>query len=904
MVISNQVRSKRNILLSGIVFVLAVTAAGLTFQGQPSRAQGEWTWTDAPAQVFSSDPIADMSVVATCPTSYRTKSIAGELATKKVCITSGETVNFGLYRESNYFVPVVSFGYDTMMYKLKDTVCSQFDDCAYIPESDILITRQFVSALPVRSLIIYKNFSERLTQKLSDTTPNVEYRFNYENPDYVFESTEGYDWPIGGFGASKNGEWLAVEFRQRGIGLLNTETLTMKRVSTMAFSYGTGHDPWTQLSVSNDGGYVVVGGVNAGLTMFAVDSSCGDEATDFRMANVYPIANRCRGAQIDPSLFIDRFRDGLHPRFNEDGAELSFYATSYNDEQKAVILHASGYTVPRLDYLALGDSFTSGEGETDDTFYLDGTNDLLEKCHVSKRSYPFLIAAAMNIEPSRVKSVACSGATTEDIIGEDRNYWGQAGRLIDNPTSPNKIQKTLNQSSASESFIPGRIHQIRFVERYRPSVITIGIGGNDVGFMDKLRTCIGTGTCEWAETADGRTKTMYELQGLFTKLYDTYSAATNASPRSKVYAVGYPKVIDPKGTCDPLHSSLLNETEREFMDEGITYINHITRAAALKAGIGYIDLQDSLGNQVLCGSGHPSAMNGVRLGDDSSLGADEANWPKFIGNEGFHPKPEGHLLEATTILENISNFSTHSYCLDSLKLCPSDQILPDPSYYWLQGSTTDERQIIGEFVSPQSLENSEAVEKSIQIKSHTFLADSTLTAELHSEPISLGRFSANENGGASFVVTFPSATPAGFHTIHLYGTSWSGESIDLYQVFLYLPTPSGQQVPQNDIPKQQTQPLPPQENTTSSSLDLSEPQNTSNEEVTDTTTQASQTTQQNGSIQQASNPPDINTASTLGNYTSYIASVINDSGGIIIPGIAWLFFGTSVALYVRYRRGK
>ena len=30
-----------------------------------------------------------------------------------------------------------------------------------------------------------------------------------------------------------------------------------------------------------------------------------------------------------------------------------------------------------------------------------------------------------------------------------------------------------------------------------PEVISLGVGGNDIGFMDKLKACIMPDTCEW-----------------------------------------------------------------------------------------------------------------------------------------------------------------------------------------------------------------------------------------------------------------------------------------------------------------------------------------------------------------------------------------------------------------------
>jgi lysophospholipase L1-like esterase len=334
------------------------------------------------------------------------------------------------------------------------------------------------------------------------------------------------------------------------------------------------------------------------------------------MQFVIPMSNPCKKATINTSGFINKFTNGYNPGFNDEGTELDFYAKSSIEKPKAVSLTTSGYVVPRLDYLALGDSFTSGEGETDDSFYELGTNDEFEKCHLSTRSYPYIIARTLGIESQYVHSVACSGATTSDVMGEDSEYWGQQARLDKDALKLGDTSKTLYQQQSVDTFSPGRVHQIAFVKKYKPRIITIGIGGNDVGLMEKLRTCVGFDSCEWADTAEGREKTAFEIQDSFDKLVSTYTSIRDVSPLSRIYVIGYPKVIDQNGQCTFFDGILLDSTERQFMNEAVHYINQIISAAAQKTGLSYIDTEDSFGNKVLCGHTKPSVMNAIRAGDD------------------------------------------------------------------------------------------------------------------------------------------------------------------------------------------------------------------------------------------------------------------------------------------------
>lgn len=169
-------------------------------------------------------------------------------------------------------------------------------------------------------------------------------------------------------------------------------------------------------------------------------------------------------------------------------------------------------------YLALGDSFSSGEGDTDKNpatgrkYYRQWTDVKedkakgapKEKCHVSTRSYPYKLANWMGLGsgPSAAwASVACSGATVYDMNWDNSGgYEGQdspLGRLhgYDN--------KGTLQKMALNEMIPGRVKQIEFVKKYQPKVITLTAGGNDVDFGGKIRSCVDPrerrDTCDWAK---------------------------------------------------------------------------------------------------------------------------------------------------------------------------------------------------------------------------------------------------------------------------------------------------------------------------------------------------------------------------------------------------------------------
>jgi len=786
-VVINRVIKQKYLL---VLFVIIALTPTLSFVLWPKISKAEVnnttiSWSASKPTTFSS--VVTSYVGQTfCPSFTQSKQLAGDNNTKKVCISLGNKITFGVYYigSGNTYLSAVSFPLDDKMYKVNG-VCGNYDSCLYLPDNDTLVTKQYLINGIVRSLVIYKNFTGRLKKFINPANLSTEYKFNSSNPDYIFRNNSGYAWPIGGIGASNNGEWLAIEFRQRGIGLLNIETLQMKRISTIDFGYSNGMDPTVELAVSNDGNHVATMGNNAGLMVLDVVQDCGDIATDNNMSNVSSIANNCKKSPINVSDFIFRFSNAFRPFFSDDGGELNFFANSYTGETRQVALRASGYVSKMIDYLALGDSFSSGEGESDDEYYLPGTNDEFEKCHVSSRSYPFLVATMLNMDPLKMKNVACSGATTKDVVGDDDlNYPGQGARLIEKGLNLTKVDKVLAQNEAKMYFMPGRIHQESFVKTYSPKIITIGIGGNDTGLMSKLKTCIGQGTCDSAGTAIGKEKTAIEIKNLYGTLVQTYQKLHLASPNSKIYVIGYPKIIDSSNQCDFLNGILLDSTERQFMNEGIIYINQIVKAAAKTVGVGYIDTQDSFGDHVLCGSSQPSAMNAIRTGDDGII-SDNLSFLKIVGNESFHPNALGHSLLANSITGTVSNIMTNDYCANGAVVCPVETPAPNPSDYWVSGLYHNyPTQQIANYVYNRS-DSYDNRQKSLKVDDASLEPNSTVRIEITSDPKSLGQFQVSASGSLDVDIDLPIDLEEGYHTVHLYGTSYSGESIELYQVIEY-----------------------------------------------------------------------------------------------------------------------
>jgi hypothetical protein len=378
------------------------------------------------------------------------------------------------------------------------------------------------------------------------------------------------------------------------------------------------------------------------------------------------------------------------------------------------------------------------------------------------------------------KSVACSGATTSDILGDDTNYWGQGDRLGVNGLNLSLSEKARVQEYSLEQFIPGRIHQISFAAKNQPSVISIGIGGNDVGFGDKLEACLMIGICEWAGTAEGREKTAVEIKGLFDRLVQVYQEVHNSSPNAEIFAIGYPKLIDENNDCNLVDGYLLDGQERVFINYSTEYLNTVIHMAAIRAGIRFISNYDSFDNNILCGSGPKQAMNSLRGGDDIGFGG-----LNFIGQESFHPTPEGHEMLAASFYEFATNPITNpDYCFNYQKACSNERVFaPEPpSYFVPEGYHDYSLQHVSNFISET---NPSEGRKVVRLDDDLLQPNSSVQIVVASEPRLLGNFTTDPAGNLNVEINLPSDLPTGSHTMHIYGIDKNNKKVDLYQVFYY-----------------------------------------------------------------------------------------------------------------------
>ncbi len=450
-----------------------------------------------------------------------------------------------------------------------------------------------------------------------------------------------------------------------------------------------------------------------------------------------------------------------------------------------------------IKYLALGDSYSSGEGDTEKNksinqkYYTsetdkngDASNGIpREKCHVSTRSYPYLLASSMTLgrgESKQWGAVACSGATIYDAnqdnkLGYEGQYSGEGdpglGRLH------GLSNKSTLQEAALNEMIPGRKKQIEFVEKYKPKVITLTMGGNDVGFGDKINSCVhptgSLGTCDWAGSQKSTLGSQIKSQ--FDNLVELYTQLKNAGdPDMKIYVVGYPQFItDAEPAACGGNVGSVNKEEREMIVQATNYMNQVIEAASNKVGVKYIDISDALDGGKLCEEGQEYVTGITGIG----------GWNGNELQESYHPNDYGHIKITQKIKSRVNNESLLTY--SQYPSSGNNTIVAPSSTNFDNGPASS--------VNTTMIADNRPTKGSTHIISvlpQTLKPSSLVHIEVHSDPVDLGDFTVATNGSLSDNITIPSTLPAGYHTLYITGQSYSDESIEITQTILVTGTSS------------------------------------------------------------------------------------------------------------------
>jgi lysophospholipase L1-like esterase len=223
-------------------------------------------------------------------------------------------------------------------------------------------------------------------------------------------------------------------------------------------------------------------------------------------------------------------------------------------------------TVGVAHYVALGDSYTAGPGIPNQTPDSGG-------CGRSDHNYPHLVAAALAV--ARFTDVSCGSATTADMAGQQALPGG------------------LTNGPQLDALSP------------RADLVTLGIGGNDVGFGEIILTCAAhslllpiTAPCREHYTRSGD-ELGRRIDETAPKVAAVLAAIRERAPAARVLVVGYPVILPASGPgCWPLMPVAVGDVA--WLRTVQTRLNAMLAEQAAAAGAAFVDTYTSSVGHDVC----------------------------------------------------------------------------------------------------------------------------------------------------------------------------------------------------------------------------------------------------------------------------------------------------------------
>ncbi|MET9324123.1 SGNH/GDSL hydrolase family protein [Streptomyces sp. NPDC003038] len=209
---------------------------------------------------------------------------------------------------------------------------------------------------------------------------------------------------------------------------------------------------------------------------------------------------------------------------------------------------AAGTAVDR--YVALGDSYASAAGVPDQ---VDSA------CMRSHRNYPALVNAALT--PTAHKDVTCGGATTVHMTSAQH------------PSAPPQLD-ALGAGT---------------------DLVTLTIGGNDVGFAGIIVRCVTLGVfnpggspCKSSYTWTGTDQLATALNSTAPKIAATLEGIRQRAPKARILVTGYPAILPDDGTNCPWVVSIA-KGDAPWLRDTHKRLNAVIASQAAAHGAVYVD---------------------------------------------------------------------------------------------------------------------------------------------------------------------------------------------------------------------------------------------------------------------------------------------------------------------------
>ncbi|MET9627112.1 SGNH/GDSL hydrolase family protein [Lentzea sp. NPDC006480] len=224
----------------------------------------------------------------------------------------------------------------------------------------------------------------------------------------------------------------------------------------------------------------------------------------------------------------------------------------------AALFAPSATAAPKYrNYVSLGDSFVSGP-----FIPLQRLDPL--SCFKSTQNYPSVLARRLGI--ANFTDISCGGAQTKDMAGVQSGIPGQS----------------VPQFSALKP---------------DTDLVTVSIGGNDIGFSDIILTCAGKSVLDPHGApckANYGDSLAARVNATAAKVAAVLAGIKQRSPKAEVVVVGYLRILPPSGGCWPIVP--ISQGDVPYLDNVQQQLNGMLGAQAKAAGATFVNPYDiSLG---------------------------------------------------------------------------------------------------------------------------------------------------------------------------------------------------------------------------------------------------------------------------------------------------------------------
>lgn len=272
-----------------------------------------------------------------------------------------------------------------------------------------------------------------------------------------------------------------------------------------------------------------------------------------------------------------------------------------------------------LEYVALGDSYSAGFGlqpYSTTTPFSGNPNG----CYQSQHDYPSRVAASLGLS---ITDQTCSGAVTANI-----GY--PTGMTFTSPPAAQPLPALATGDELQVTLAGLTVPELQKAGLSASTdVVTVGIGGNDLGFSHIAEACIRTGVDPSSEPVYLALElgisvpncadyfgdpTTYPTADLFTRMTDAVApridgvldAIADLAPNAQVFVVGYPMVTPATATnacfTDPTtpNSVPFSGTDLQFIHSVETSLDGALQAGAEEHGFHFVSSWASSANNTLC----------------------------------------------------------------------------------------------------------------------------------------------------------------------------------------------------------------------------------------------------------------------------------------------------------------